>query len=220
MLRADPVGPRITYYDDATGERIELSASRWPTGRPRPATCCATSRPWPVEPGGGAPAGALADRGGAVRGVVDRRRGRVFGGDRVPTSRSAPSTGSTGRRHRRDGGRGPVAGRIRPAGADLPIGVTDYATAVRVHGDQSPASIARSGVPRQSVDEVLDACYNAAARDLLRRRVPRPRRGDARRRDRRTARRVVARRIAGLRREPRPAALARRTETEKVTRSL
>ena len=26
ILRADPVGPRITYYDDATGERIELSA--------------------------------------------------------------------------------------------------------------------------------------------------------------------------------------------------
>ena len=26
MLRADPVGPRITYYDDASGERIELSA--------------------------------------------------------------------------------------------------------------------------------------------------------------------------------------------------
>ncbi|WP_255400045.1 TIGR03089 family protein, partial [Mycobacterium sp. 1482292.6] len=25
LLRADPVGPRITYYDDATGERIELS---------------------------------------------------------------------------------------------------------------------------------------------------------------------------------------------------
>lgn len=27
LLRADPVGPRITYYDDATGERIELSAA-------------------------------------------------------------------------------------------------------------------------------------------------------------------------------------------------
>ena len=26
MLRADSVGPRITYYDDAAGERIELSA--------------------------------------------------------------------------------------------------------------------------------------------------------------------------------------------------
>lgn len=26
LLRADPAGPRITYYDDATGERIEVSA--------------------------------------------------------------------------------------------------------------------------------------------------------------------------------------------------
>ncbi len=26
ILAADPAGPRITYYDDATGERIELSA--------------------------------------------------------------------------------------------------------------------------------------------------------------------------------------------------
>src|SRR3984957_4149521 len=26
MLRADPGGPRLTYYDAATGERIELSA--------------------------------------------------------------------------------------------------------------------------------------------------------------------------------------------------
>ena len=26
MLSRDPVGPRITYYDDASGERIELSA--------------------------------------------------------------------------------------------------------------------------------------------------------------------------------------------------
>ena len=25
LMARDPVGPRITYYDDATGERIELS---------------------------------------------------------------------------------------------------------------------------------------------------------------------------------------------------
>ena len=25
LFAADPAGPRITYYDDATGERIELS---------------------------------------------------------------------------------------------------------------------------------------------------------------------------------------------------
>ncbi len=27
IMRADPVGPRITYYDDASAERIELSAA-------------------------------------------------------------------------------------------------------------------------------------------------------------------------------------------------
>ena len=26
LIRNDPMGPRITYYDDATGERIEVSA--------------------------------------------------------------------------------------------------------------------------------------------------------------------------------------------------
>jgi uncharacterized protein (TIGR03089 family) len=47
---------------------------------------------------------------------------------------------------------------------DLPIGVTDYATAVRVHGDQIVAEPhpgpALSG---RSVDDVLAACQNAAA---------------------------------------------------------
>ena len=27
LLRNNPAGPRITYYDDATGERIELSTA-------------------------------------------------------------------------------------------------------------------------------------------------------------------------------------------------
>lgn len=27
LLATDPAGPRITYYDDATGERIELSTA-------------------------------------------------------------------------------------------------------------------------------------------------------------------------------------------------
>ena len=46
----------------------------------------------------------------------------------------------------------------RPA-ADLPVGVTDYATAVRVHGDQIVAE--RNPGPAlagRSVDEVLAAC--------------------------------------------------------------
>jgi uncharacterized protein (TIGR03089 family) len=51
----------------------------------------------------------------------------------------------------------------RPA-SDLPVGVTDYATAVRVHGDQIVAE--RHPGPAlagRSVDEVLAACENSAA---------------------------------------------------------
>ena len=46
------------------------------------------------QPGRGAAARALADRGGAVRDLVDRRRSRAGDGPR-PTSRCAPPTGST-----------------------------------------------------------------------------------------------------------------------------
>ncbi|HWF68949.1 MAG TPA: TIGR03089 family protein, partial [Mycobacterium sp.] len=51
----------------------------------------------------------------------------------------------------------------RPA-PDLPLGVTDYATAVRVHGDQIVAE--RQPGPAlagRSVDEVLAACQTSAA---------------------------------------------------------
>ena len=96
MLRADPVGPRITYYDDATGERIELSA--------------VTLANWAAKTGnllrdelGGGPAsrvavlaaGALADRGGVVRGVVDRRGRAARRPGTRPISPCAPSSGST-----------------------------------------------------------------------------------------------------------------------------
>ena len=51
---------------------------------------------------------------------------------------------------------------------DLPIGVTDYATAVRVHGDQIVAE--RHPGPAlagRSVEQVLDACQKAAAAKTL-----------------------------------------------------
>ncbi len=136
MLRADPVGPRITYYDDATGERIELSAvtlANWAakTGNllrdelgARPASRVAVLLPahwqtaavlfgvWWIG------AEVLLGGGSGRRRVVHCR----------PTRR--------GGCHRRRRGGGAVAGPVRPAGPDLPIGVTDYATAVRVHGDQ------------------------------------------------------------------------------------
>ena len=113
--------------------------------------------------------------------------------------------------------------RMRTCLPDLPIGVTDYATAVRVHGDQIVAE--RHPGPAltgQSVEQVLDACQKSAAAKALT-----------------TDDRVLSTAswstaddvIDGLLSvlvvggslvyvaNPDPAALPRRTETEKVTRS-
>jgi uncharacterized protein (TIGR03089 family) len=107
---------------------------------------------------------------------------------------------------------------------DLPIGVTDYATAVRVHGDQIVAE-QRPGpaLAGRSVDEVLSACRNAvattglAATDRVLSTVSWATPDDV---------------IDGLLTvlsvggslvqvaNPDPAALARKTQTEKVTRTL
>ena len=119
MLRADPVGPRITYYDDATGERIELSAVTLANWAAKTGNLLRDELgAGPGQPGRDLAARALADRGGAVRGVVDRRRGGARRPDR-PISRCAPPTGSTRPTPpsaRRRGG-GAVAGCVRPPGA-------------------------------------------------------------------------------------------------------
>jgi uncharacterized protein (TIGR03089 family) len=55
----------------------------------------------------------------------------------------------------------------RPA-PDLPIGVTDYATAVRVHGDQIVAEQHPGpALAGRSVEQVLDACQKATAAKAL-----------------------------------------------------
>jgi uncharacterized protein (TIGR03089 family) len=111
----------------------------------------------------------------------------------------------------------------RPA-PDLPIGVTDYATAVRVHGDQivaertpGPAFVGRS------VDQVVQACQKAAATQGLTDgvRVLSTASWD-------TPDEVVDGLLSVLSvggslvyvANPDPAALARKAETEKVTRTL
>jgi uncharacterized protein (TIGR03089 family) len=224
MLHTDPVGPRITYYDDATGERIELSAvtlANWAakTGNllrdelaAGPASRVAVLLPahwqtaavlfgvWWI--------GAEAVLDGSAADIA------LCTVDRID---DADATGA-----------GEVAALSldpfgRPA-ADLPIGVTDYATAVRVHGDQIVAE--RHPGPAlagRSVDEVLAACQNsAAARGLT-----------AGERALSTASwdepdGVIDGLLAVLAvggslvqvANPDPAALPRRIETEKVTRML
>lgn len=163
MLRADPVGPRITYYDDATGERIELSA--------------VTLANWAAKTGnllrdelGAGPSSRVAvllpahwQTAAVLFGAWWIGAEVVFGSDAdialctLDRLDEADATGAT-----------EVAvlsldafGRPVP---DLPIGVTDYATAVRVHGDQI-AGEQRPGpaLDGRSVEYVLDACQKSAA---------------------------------------------------------
>lgn len=170
LLRTDPVGPRITYYDDTTGERIELSA--------------ATLANWAAKTGnllrdefGAGPASRIAVLLPAHWQTAAVLFGVWWIGAEVVLSPAASSgpvdvalctasrladgdalTAATGE---------VVALSLDPFGrpvADLPVGVTDYATAVRVHGDQIDAEPHPGPpLPGQSASEVLAACQAAAA---------------------------------------------------------
>jgi uncharacterized protein (TIGR03089 family) len=164
MLRADPVGPRITYYDDATGERIELSAvtlANW---------AAKTANLLRDELGAG-PASRVAvllpahwQTAAVLFGVW------WIGAEVVLNSTTADVALCTAARlDEADtaAGGGEVAvlsldpfGRPAP---DLPIGVTDYATAVRVHGDQIvPERLPGPALAGRGVDDVLAACAASA----------------------------------------------------------
>ena len=224
MLRADPVGPRITYYDDATGERIELSA--------------VTLANWAAKTGnllrdelGGGPASRVAvllpahwQTAAVLFGVW------WIGAEAVLDSAEADIALCTV--ERLDDADSTGAGELavlsldafgRPA-PDLPVGVTDYATAVRVHGDQIVAE--RHPGPAlagRSVDQVLAACEKSAtARGLTATdRVLSTASWD-------TPDAVIEGLLTVLAvggslvqvANPDPAALPRRAETEKVTRTL
>lgn len=136
LLRADPMGPRITYYDDATGERIELSTvtlANWAAKTANllrdelgagPGTRVAVLLPahWQTTAvllgvwwiGAEVVLSAPADIALCTSDRLDEADDAVAGGEVAVLSLDAFG---------------------KPA-ADLPIGVTDYATAVRVHGDQ------------------------------------------------------------------------------------
>src|ERR1700749_5216316 len=168
MLRADPVGPRITYYDDATGERIELSA--------------VTLANWAAKTGnllrdelGGGPASRVAILLPAHWQTAAVLFGIWWIGAEAVLD-AGPSDIALCTAERLDEADAAVAdaaiGEVavlsldafgRPA-PDLPIGVTDYATAVRVHGDQIVAERRPgSALAGRSVDEILADCQSSAA---------------------------------------------------------
>ena len=174
LLRADPVGPRITYYDDATGERIELSA--------------VTLANWAAKTGNllrdemaAGPASRVAillpahwQTAAVLFGVWWIGAEAVIGSgpadlalctaERLDEADSLLSTTAPG-------GDGAVLS-LDPFGRpvpDLPIGVTDYATAVRVHGDQIvPETSPGPALGGRSVDEILADCESSStARELM-----------------------------------------------------
>ncbi len=222
MLRADPVGPRITYYDDTSGERIELSA--------------ATLANWAAKTGnllrdemGAGPASRVAillpahwQTAAVLFGVW------WIGAEAVLEPADADLALCTA--DRLDEADGTGAGEVavlsldpfgRPA-PDLPIGVTDYATAVRVHGDQ----IVGEGRPGpalagRSVEEVLADCERSAtargltAADRVLSSASWARPGDLV--DGLLAILAVGASLVQVA-NPDPGAMARRIEAEKVTR--
>jgi len=163
-MAADPMGPRITYYDDATGERIELST--------------VTLANWAAKTGnllrdelGAGPGSRVAvllpahwQTAAVLLGVWWIGAEAVLDGDadialctadRLSDADDAVGTGEI------------AVLSLDPFGkpvADLPIGLTDYATSVRVHGDQiSPERQPGPALDGQSVAEVLTAAQTSAA---------------------------------------------------------
>ncbi len=168
MLRADPVGPRITYYDDASGERIELSA--------------VTLANWAAKTGNLLRDELGADAASRVAVLLPAHwqtaavlLGVWWIGAEVVLDGAADVALCTAERLA-EGNEAVGTGEVavlsldpfgRPA-SDLPIGVTDYATAVRVHGDQIvPERRPGPALAGRSVDDVLAACAESAqARQL------------------------------------------------------
>jgi uncharacterized protein (TIGR03089 family) len=164
-LLALPSAPRITYYDDATGERIELST--------------VTLANWAAKTGnllrdelGAGPGSRVAvllpahwQTLGVLLGVWYVGAEVVLGQgdcdiacctmDRLDEADAA--VGQSGE---------VIALSLDPFGRptpDLPFGITDYATSVRVHGDQiAPERNPGTALNALSVSDVLTAAAASA----------------------------------------------------------
>ncbi len=172
LLAVNPAGPRITYYDDATGERIELSTVTLANWAAKTANLLrdelgagSGSRVAVLLPAHWQTAAVLFGIwwiGGEV--VLDGLDGSdcdvaLCTIDRLDDADAAAGMGS---------GLGEVAVlSLDPFGKpvpDLPVGVTDYATSVRVHGDQVvPEPAPGPALDGRSVGDVLAWAQASAA---------------------------------------------------------
>lgn len=181
LLGVGGMGPRITYYDDASGERIEVSTvtlANW---------AAKTANLLRDEMGAG-PGSRVAvllpahwQTAAVLLGVWWVGAEVVLAEAESPEAESpeadSPADLALCTLDRLAEADEAVAGgevavlSLDPFGkpaADLPIGVIDYATAVRVHGDQIvPERIPGPVLDGQSVGEVLEAARLSAQRQGL-----------------------------------------------------
>ena len=158
------MGPRITYYDDATGERIELSTVTLANWAAKTANLLRDE----LGVGPGTRVAVLLPSHWQTVAVL---LGVWWIGAEVVTSGPADIALCT--RDRLDEADDLVAGgdvavlSLDPFGkpaADLPVGVTDYATAVRVHGDQIvPERAPGPAFDGRTAEQMLDAARERAA---------------------------------------------------------
>ena len=168
LLDRDPVGPRVTFYDDATGERIELSTvtlANW---------AAKTANLLRDELGAG-PHSRVAvllpahwQTAAVLLGVWYIGAQVVLGpGSEDTTADVALCTPDRIDDAEAAVGPGEIAVlSLDPFGkpvADLPVGMTDYASSVRVHGDQIvPERQPGPALDGRSAADVLAAAADSA----------------------------------------------------------
>ncbi|MBU3749328.1 MAG: TIGR03089 family protein, partial [Mycobacterium sp.] len=170
---AHPMGPRITYYDDATGERIEVSTVTLANWAAKTANLLRTE----LGAGPGSRVAVLLpahwQTAAVLLGLWWIGAEAVLGGG--PAETAAEIALCTPDRLA-EADAAVIGGEVavlsldpfgKPA-ADLPIGVTDYATAVRLHADQVTGEPAPGpALAGWSVEQTLEAARSSAARQHL-----------------------------------------------------
>ncbi|NLU81898.1 TIGR03089 family protein [Rhodococcus sp. HNM0569] len=169
IVAADPAGPRITYYDDSTGERIEVSAVTFANWVAKTANMIRDE--FALGPGSRVAVALPAHWQTAA--VLF---GAWWAGCEV-VSVGTPDTDleSVDLAFVTAGGVDAAAPEVVALSLDafgmpvrdLPIGVTDYATSVRMHGDRFDPAGAGTALAGRSVAEVVADARGAAERSGL-----------------------------------------------------
>ncbi|WP_433576445.1 TIGR03089 family protein [Nocardia brasiliensis] len=163
ILEREPAGPRVTYYDDATGARIELSGLTLANWAAKTANLIRDefglspgARIAVLLPAHWQSAAVLLGCWWAGTEVVlrpdDDAELALVTPDRLDDTQQVAEVAALSL----DALGAPVR--------DLPIGVTDFATSVRVHGDQFRPAGAGAALDGMTVPEVLAEAKKSAMR--------------------------------------------------------